>query len=144
MRLIGTVNYLLPLLLCERTVFIIAGNMCSKDLDKQYTLNIVFLFCTALFFILMLLLQMYYIFLPFMVYKTKMLLPVFHCHTILIENVCILLRKSMLSTSFIKMCVKYIFPNPLCLEFFWYSPYSGKETGSALYVLHQAMKIKVT
>ena len=39
---------------------------------------------------------------------------------------------------------KYIYPNPLCLEFFWYSPYSGKEAGSALYVLHQAIEISVT
>ena len=60
--LIETVDYLLPLLLPEWTVFSIAGNMCSKDLDKQYTLDIVFLFCTALFFILMSLLQMHYIF----------------------------------------------------------------------------------
>ena len=36
--------------------------MCSKDLDEQYTPDIVFLFCTALFFILMSLLQMHYIF----------------------------------------------------------------------------------
>ena len=97
---------MLPLLLCERTVFIIAGNMCSKDLDKQYTLNIVFLFCTALFFILMYLSQMQYIFLPCTVYKTKMLLKVFHCHTILIENICRLSWKSMLPTMFIKICVK--------------------------------------
>ena len=60
--LIETVDYLLPLLLPEWTVFSIAGNMCSKDLDKQHTLDIVFLFCTALFFTLMSLLQMYYIF----------------------------------------------------------------------------------
>ena len=45
--------------------------MCSKDLDEQYTPDIVFLFCTALFFILMSLLQMYLIFLPCVVYKTK-------------------------------------------------------------------------
>ena len=104
--LIETVNYLLMLLLSEWTIFSIAGNMCSKDLDKQYTLDIVFLFCTALFFILMSLLQMHYIFLPCMVYKTKILLTVFHCHTILIENVCRLSCKSMLPTMFIKMCVK--------------------------------------
>ena len=36
--------------------------MCSKDIDKQYTYNIMFLFCTALFFILMSHLQMHYIF----------------------------------------------------------------------------------
>ena len=104
--LVETVNFFLPLLLSEWTVFSIAGNMCSKDLDKQYTLDIVFLFCTALFFILMSLLQMHYIFLPCMVYKTKILLTVFHCHTILIENVCRLSCKSMLPTMFIKMCVK--------------------------------------
>ena len=80
--------------------------MCSKDLGKQYTLDIVFLFRTALFFILMSLLQMYYIFLPCMVFKTKMPLTVSHCHTILIENVCRLLCKSMLPTMFVKMCVK--------------------------------------
>ena len=97
---------MLPLLLSEWTVFSIAGNMCSKDLDKQYTLDIVFLFCTALFFILMSLLQMHYIFLPFMVHKTKMSLTIFHCHTILTENVCRLLCNSMLPTMFIKMCVK--------------------------------------
>ena len=57
--LIESVNYLLLLLLPEWTVFSIAGNMCSKDLDEQYTPDIVFLFCTALFFILMSLLQMH-------------------------------------------------------------------------------------
>ena len=56
-----SVNYLLLLLLPEWTVFSIAGNMCSKDLDEQYTPGIVFLFCTALVFILMSLLQMHYI-----------------------------------------------------------------------------------
>ena len=100
--LIEMVNYSLPLLLPEWTVFSIAGNMCSKDLDKQYTLDIVFLFCTALFFILMSLLQMHYIFLPFMVHKTKMSLTIFHCHTILTGNVCRLLCNSMLLTMF--MC----------------------------------------
>ena len=104
--LIETVDYLLPLLLPEWTVFSIAGNMCSKDLDKQYTLDIVFLFCTALFFILMSLSQMYYIFLPCMVYKTKMPLTVFHCHAVPIKNVCRMSCKSMLPTTFIKMCVK--------------------------------------
>ena len=54
-----SVNYLLLLLLREWTVFSIAGNMCSKDLDEQYTPDIVFLFCTELFFILMSLLQMH-------------------------------------------------------------------------------------
>ena len=39
LRLIETVNYLLPLLLSEWTVFSIAGIMYSKDLDKQYTLG---------------------------------------------------------------------------------------------------------
>ena len=103
--LIETVNYLLSLLLSEWNVFIIPGNMCSKDLGKQYTLGIVFLFCTALFFILMVFfLQMRYIFLPCMV--TKMLLTVFLCHTILIENVRRLSCNSMLPTMFIKMCVK--------------------------------------
>ena len=78
----------------------------TKDLDEQYTPDIVFLFCTAVFFILMSLLQMHYIFLPWVVYKTKMPLAVFHCHTILIESVCRLLCKSMLPTMFIRMCVK--------------------------------------
>ena len=80
--------------------------MCSKNLDEQYTPDIVFLFCTALLFILMLLLQMHYIFLPCVVYKSKMSLLVFKCHTILIEKVYRLLCKSMLPTMFIKMCVK--------------------------------------
>ena len=35
--------------------------MCSKDLDERYTPDVVFLFRTALFFILMSLLQMHYI-----------------------------------------------------------------------------------
>ena len=102
-------------------------------------------------------------FLPCMVYKIKSPLTVFNYHTILIENVCKLSCKSMLPTMFIKMCVKLkhiylspyvekedrgsekrIYPNPLCLEFFWYSPYSGKEAGSAMHVLHQAIKIRVT
>ena len=38
--------------------------------------------------------------------KTKMLLTVFHCHTVPNENVCGLLCKSMLPNMFIKMCVK--------------------------------------
>ena len=33
---------------------------------------------------------------------------------------------------------------PRCFEFFWYSPYLAKEAGSALHVLHQAMKVSVT
>ena len=32
----------------------------------------------------------------------------------------------------------------LYVEFFWYSPYSATEVGSALHVLHQAIKIRVT
>ena len=36
--------------------------MCSKDLDEQYTPDIVFLFCATLFFILMSLLQLHNIF----------------------------------------------------------------------------------
>ena len=51
--------------------------MCSKDLDEQYTPDIVFLFCTALLFILMSLLQMHYIILPCMVYRTNMPLKQF-------------------------------------------------------------------
>ena len=62
--------------------------MYSKDLDEQYTPDIVFLFCTVVFFILMSLLQMHYIFLPWVVHNTKMSLTVFYCHTTLIENVC--------------------------------------------------------
>ena len=33
---------------------------------------------------------------------------------------------------------------PLCLEFLSYSPYPAKEAGSALNVLNQAIKIRVT
>ena len=62
LRLIDRVNYLSLLLLSEWTIFSIAGNQCSKDLDKQYTLRIVFFFCTALFFIWMCLLEMHNIF----------------------------------------------------------------------------------
>ena len=36
--------------------------MYAKDLDKQYTPDIEFMFCAAVFFILMFLLQMHYIF----------------------------------------------------------------------------------
>ena len=36
--------------------------MYTRDLDEQYTPYIVLLFCTAVFFILMPLLQMHYIF----------------------------------------------------------------------------------
>ena len=60
--LIETVNFLLSLLLSEWTAFSIAGNMCSKDRDEQYTPGDMFLLCTALFFILMSLLQIHYIF----------------------------------------------------------------------------------
>ena len=64
-------------------------------------------FCFVLhYFILMSLLQMNYIFLPWLVHKTKMPLTVFHCHTILIENVCRLLCKSMLPTMFINYVCK--------------------------------------
>ena len=66
--------------------------MCSKDLDEQYTPDIAFLFCTALFFILMYLLQTH-IFLPCVVFKTKMSFAVFNCHIILIENLCRVLCK---------------------------------------------------
>ena len=38
----------------------------------------------------------------------------------------------------------YISKPPLSVQFFWYSPYSGKEEGSDLHVLHQAIKIRVT
>ena len=39
---------------------------------------------------------------------------------------------------------KNIYPQtPLC-GVFWYSPYSALEAGSALHVLHQAIKIRVT
>ena len=106
LSLIETVNYLLPLLLSEWTVFRIAGNICSKGLFKQYSLDIVFLFCTALFSILMSLLQMHYISLPCMVCKTKMPLTIFHCHTFLIEHFCRLLCKPMLPTMFIKIYIK--------------------------------------
>ena len=56
--LIETFHYLL---LSEWTVFSITWNMCSKDPDEQYTLDIVFLFWTALFLISVSLLQMHYI-----------------------------------------------------------------------------------
>ena len=79
--------------------------MCLKDLDEQYTPDIAFLFCTALFFILMYLLQTH-IFLPCVVFKTKMSFAVFNCHIILIENLCRVLCKSMLPTMFNKLCVK--------------------------------------
>ena len=64
------------------------------------------LFYGALFFILMSLLEMHYIFLTLCGVKTKMPLTVLNCHTVLIENVCRLLYKSMLPTIFIKLCVK--------------------------------------
>ena len=53
------------------------------------------------------LLQMHYIFLTLGGVKTKMSLAVLNCHTILIENVCRLLCKSMLPTMFIKLCIKW-------------------------------------
>ena len=59
--LIETVNCLLLLLFFEWTVFSTAEKICSKDLDELYTPEIVFLFCTALFLILMSLLQIHYI-----------------------------------------------------------------------------------
>ena len=80
--------------------------MCLKDLDEQCIPDIVFLFCTALFFILMSLLQMHYIFLTLCGVETKMPLTVLNCHTVLIENVCKLLCKLILRTMFIKVCVK--------------------------------------
>ena len=92
---------------------------CRKYLFKgtwwTITPDIVFLFCTALLFILMLMLiilmlilifQMHYIFLTLCGVKTKLPLTVLNCHTMLIENVCRLLRKSMLPTMVIKLCVK--------------------------------------
>ena len=92
--LIETVNYLLLLLLSEWTVFGIAGNMCSKDLDKEYTLDIVFLYCIVLYFNVSFANALHFFSL------------VFHCHAILIENVCRLLCKSTLPTMFIKICVR--------------------------------------
>ena len=84
--------------------------MCSKDLDEQYTPDIVgfFLYCIGLHFDVSFANTLHF-FLPSMVYKTRMPLTVFHCHTILIENetvICRLLCKSILSTMFIKTCVK--------------------------------------
>ena len=63
LRLIEAVSYYSCFCLNE-LFFSITGNVCLKDLDEQYTPDIVFLFCTALLFILMSLLQMHYIFLP--------------------------------------------------------------------------------
>ena len=80
--------------------------MCSKDLDEQYTLDIVLFFCTALYFILMSLLQMHYICFTLCDVYDQNALNSFRYHTTLIENVCILLWKSMLPTMFMKMCVK--------------------------------------
>ena len=81
-------------------VWITCFQYCRKYVFKgswwTITPDIVFLFCTALFYILMSLLQMHYIFLALCVAKTKMPLTVLDCHTILIENVCRLLYKSML------------------------------------------------
>ena len=62
---------------------------------------------SILVLILMSLLQMHYIFLPCVVFKIKMPLTVLNCQTILIENVCRLLCKSMLPTMSIKRCAKF-------------------------------------
>ena len=69
-------------------------------------LLILCLFCTAFFYILLSLLQMHSNFFPCVVFKAKIPLTVFNCHTILIENVCRLLCKSVLPIMFIKLCVK--------------------------------------
>ena len=86
---------------CQNELFLVLQEICvQRTLINRILL--ILCFCTALFFILMSLLQMHYIFLPFMVHKTKMSLTIFHCHTILTENVCRLLCNSMLPTMF--MC----------------------------------------
>ena len=78
--------------------------MCSKDLDEQYTPDIVFiLYCIFLHFIVSFANALN--FFPCVVFKAKMPLTVFNCRTILIENVCRLLCKSMLPIMFIKLCV---------------------------------------
>ena len=59
--------------------------MCSKDLDEQYTPDIVFLICTALFFILMCLLQMHYICFILCGASDQNSLESFCCDAILIE-----------------------------------------------------------
>ena len=78
--------------------------MCSKNLDEQYTADIVF-FGTALFFNLMSLADALHLFYLVWCIRPKcpkqFLLPL-----IIIENVCRLLRKSMLPTMIIKMCAK--------------------------------------
>ena len=61
--------------------------MCSKDLNEQHTPDIVFLFFTAMFFILMSLLQIHCIYLSCVVYRTKMPSTVFHWQAIFIGNV---------------------------------------------------------
>ena len=96
---------------CLNELFLVLQEICvQRTLMNSILLILCFFFCTALVFILMSLLQIHYIFfLPSMVYKTRMPLTVFHCHTILIENetvICRLLCKSILSTMFIKTCVK--------------------------------------
>ena len=96
---IETVSYWLLLLFSEWTAVSIVGNMCSKYLDEQYTPDIVFLFCAALFFILMSLLQMHYRFFS-LVWSIRQ-----KCfQQFFIENVCRLLCKLMLLTMFIKIC----------------------------------------
>ena len=56
--LIEAVNHFLLLLFSQ---YCRGGNMCSRHLDEQYTPDIPFSFCTALFFILMSFFQMHYI-----------------------------------------------------------------------------------
>ena len=80
--------------------------MYSEDLDEQYTLDIVFvLYCSVLHFNVFFANALHF-FLPWVVCKTKMPLTVFRCHTVLTENACRLLSKSVLPTTFIKMCIK--------------------------------------
>ena len=81
--------------------------MCSKDLDKQYIPDIVFLLCSALFFISMSLLQMHYIFFTLCGVTDQNALKNFSLPD---NSYCKFLQtvmcKSMLPTMFIKMCVK--------------------------------------
>ena len=58
---IETVSFICNYCFYLNGLFSVLQEMCSKGLDEQYTPNIVLLFCTALFFILMsLFLQIHY------------------------------------------------------------------------------------
>ena len=93
--------------LCLNELFLVLQEICvQRTLMNSILLILCFCFALHCSSFWCLFCKCTSFFLPCVVFKAEMPLTVFHCHTILIENVCRLLCKSMLPTMFIKMCIK--------------------------------------